>query len=110
MSSTTTFRNASNKQDLNCREKLKYLFSRKWSYQLKNKFADFDNQYRISERKVLWFARAADFLLTSFVIGLVAYAWLSGNWFLRGFAIASSIALFKSYVVEFRDLFRKRVR
>jgi hypothetical protein len=110
MRSSSTFVAASNRSVSNCREKFKYFFSRNGLYQLKHKFADLDNKYRLSERKAWWIAELVDFSLTGSAIGLVLVVWFSDNWFFRGFSIALGIVLFKTYVREFRDLFRKRTR
>lgn len=110
MSSSSTFKPASHRQGLSCREKFKYFFSRDALYKLKHKIADIDNNYRLTERRPFIVAELIDFFLTSSAIGLVLVVWFSDNWFFRGFSIALGLVLLKTYVKEFRDLFTKRNR
>jgi len=52
--------------------------------------------------------KTIDLIFNSLVIGVVAYAWMTDNWFVKGFAITVFFILLKSYVVEFGGLFKTR--
>ena len=90
------------------REKLKYSFTNKISWIVKDWFAEAKNKTHYNEWKKPFLLKTIDLVFNSAVIGVVAYAWMNGNWFVKGFAVTLFFILLKSYVVEFGNLFKTR--